>query len=552
MFCNHRRGLFMCVLAALASAAPVSRVNACGGFFCQVIPINQAGEQIIFRQDGDRVTAIVLIQYAGDAPDFSWVVPVPGIPELSTGSDLVFAPLELATRPQFILETTGESCPEDIPTVFLGGGGADTAAGPPENDGVEVLQSLAVGPFDVQIVSSDAPDALVTWLEDNDYDLADRGRDLIAPYVEEGMNFVALRLLQDRGTGDIQPLIMRYTSTEPMIPIRLTAVAALPDMGVIAWLLGDSRAVPLNYLHVTPNYTTLNWYSGTTTAYASYQGLITAAMDEAGGQGFATDYAGRDLDVTASLPTVATFTDEIVRLSAIESDAEMIAATATGFVIPQDKVLEMLRRAVPLPEGQDEFAYQVPELLSDLFSADALAAGRTSLLNELNTNIVTPLTETLAVFDGDPYITRLYTTLSAEEMTLDPTFSFNPDLGDQSVERRAALDLSCDTFNSRWTLTLGAGTDRDGEVVINGLGSPPGFIMPVIDQDSIWRTETVTASGPPTVVTQKQFTVAQVIGDDANTGLQLCGAGTGLCGAGTAAAMLFMMLGLRIMRKRRE
>ena len=109
---------------------------------------------------------------------------------------------------------------------------------------------------------------------------------------------------------------MNYESDQPMIPIRLTAVAALPDMGVLVWLLGSARAVPLNYLHVTPNYTRLNWYAGTTNAYASYQTLITAAMDEAGGQGFATDYAGRGLDLLGALPTVESLGDELKRKSA--------------------------------------------------------------------------------------------------------------------------------------------------------------------------------------------------------------------------------------------
>ena len=94
----------VCVAAGMFG---VRHVEACGGLFCQFVPIDQAGEQIIFRRDGDMVTAVVLIQYVGEASDFSWVVPVPGIPVLSTGSDLVFAPLELATRPQFVLETTG-------------------------------------------------------------------------------------------------------------------------------------------------------------------------------------------------------------------------------------------------------------------------------------------------------------------------------------------------------------------------------------------------------------------------------------------------------------
>ena len=491
----------------------------------------------------------MLIQYAGEAEDFSWVLPVPGLPELSTGSDLVFAPLELATRPQFNLEITGEPCPLLMNVGFATSADtSDEVFAPTEDDGVEVLQSLSVGPFDVQIVAGDDAEAMVQWLVDNNYDLLDRGPELIALYVEEGMNFVALKLAQDQGVGDIQPLIMRYESEVPMIPIRLTAVAAQPDMGVIVWLLGESRAVPLNYLHVTPNYTRLNWYAGTTNAYATYQTLITAAMDEAGGQGFATDYAGRDLDVLTQLPTVESLGDELIRLSAIEDDARFVAELAGGFVFAQSKVLEILGRNLPLPAGDEAFIYQVPDLLSDTFTAEQLRAGRVAVTIELNDTVIEPLAETLAVLDDAPYMTRLYTTLSPEDMTLDPIFSFNPDLGDQPLERSATLDVGCTDLQTRWTLTLGPGTGRDGELVIEGVGSPPSFTAPVIEQDAIWRTETIGTSGPPEVVTQKQFSAAQVIGDDASTDLApLCGAGAGQCGAGTGVVLLIMMLGLRLM-----
>ena len=80
-------GTVVVVLAAFALVSVrlpnmVDEARACGGFFCQAVPINQAAEQIIFRQNGDQVTAVVLIQYVGDAEDFSWVLPVPGVPSL--------------------------------------------------------------------------------------------------------------------------------------------------------------------------------------------------------------------------------------------------------------------------------------------------------------------------------------------------------------------------------------------------------------------------------------------------------------------------------------
>lgn len=552
----------------LAMIGCVADASACGGFFCQQVPIDQAGEQIIFRRDGNQVTAIVLIQYEGTAEDFSWVVPVPGVPELSTGSELVFFPLEQATRPQFNLIRNGDPCSfnefgqgggTDAPSDAADGGSGD------DDGGVEVLKEEAVGPFDIVVVTSEDPEAMATWLTDNGYDLTDRGDELIAPYVEAGMNFVALRLRQDQEVGDLQPLVMRYESDEIMVPIRLTAVAAMPDMGVLVWLLGEARGVPLNYLHVIPNYTRLDWYTGN--AYASYQGLITAAMDEAGGQGFATDYAGDDFDGTSSLPQASALETSFAEYTVIEDDATFLARTLNEFPflffnvqsnIIEDKILAVLRRELPVEDGGGGFAYSDNDLLSAFFTEEELAAARVALEAEIRDAIIAPLEETLGVFEQGQYMTRVYTTLSAEEMTLDPTFSFNSDLEDQPLARSATMDIECTADGTRWTLTLGEGTDREGETVIEGTGTPPGVFsaVPTIAQDAVFRSEEVSTSGQPTIVEEKQFTTAQVIGEDDGDGggggifsSPLCGAVGGGCGGGVA--MLFTIaMGLHWMRRR--
>ncbi len=493
------------LIAACATAAAPASARACGGFFCQQVPIDQAGEQIIFRQDGNMVTAVVLIQYVGTAEDFSWVVPVPGIPEFAVGSDLVFGPLELATRPQFLLQYEGMGCPSPPPNA----GGAENAnasvnANEPGSDsggGVDVLEELSVGPYDIAVVAADDPQALVTWLADNNYVLSERGNELIAQYVLEECNFVAVRLAQNQGVGDIQPLILRYESEAPIIPIRLTAVAAQPDMGVLVWLLGNTRAVPVNYLHVDVNYTLLNWYAGTLSAYASYQGLVTLAMNQAGGQGFATDYAGDDLDVLSALPDPVFFRVELERLRDLTTLDAFYQQLYFNTVFSQSRILEILRRRLPLPEGVDEFVYSVYGLLAQVFAVETLMTARDLILGDLLDGIIAPLEESQAVFEGMPYLTRLYTTLSADEMTLDPEFVFNPDLEGQALAREATLRVSCVAGQTQWTLTLGRGTQRDGEVVVQGYGEPPFFFNPIAitQQMAFSRTARVSASGPPDV-----------------------------------------------------
>src|ERR1700732_4189663 len=73
---------------ALASPA-----GACGGRFCQRIPVDQTGEKILFAADGHDVTAHVQIQYKGEAKNFSWILPVPTPPKLDVGTDALFVAL---------------------------------------------------------------------------------------------------------------------------------------------------------------------------------------------------------------------------------------------------------------------------------------------------------------------------------------------------------------------------------------------------------------------------------------------------------------------------
>ncbi|MED5413633.1 MAG: FlgD immunoglobulin-like domain containing protein [Candidatus Latescibacterota bacterium] len=58
--------------------------------------------------------------------------------------------------------------------------------------------------------------------------------------------------------------------------------------------------------------------------------------------------------------------------------------------------------------------------------------------------MVEPLRATSKLFDTHPYLTRLYTTLSAEEMTVDPMFDVNSDLPEVSNMRTARAHWECE------------------------------------------------------------------------------------------------------------
>ena len=515
-------------LGALLIAVSVlpSASFACGGFFCQLVPINQAAEQIVFRQDGNQTTAMIQIQFAGDSEDFSWVVPVPSTPEYEVGSNTLFTDLERVTRPQFNLTREGQECAiEDFP-IAVSSPVAESVADGAADSRVIVESVQDVGGYVVTLISGDNAESISQWLIDNGYDLTDKGEELLAPYVEEGMKFVAVKLQQNRGTGSIQPLIMKYQSDKPEVPIRLTAVAALEDMGVLVWLLGDSRAVPENYLHVTPNYTRLDWFSGTRNAYGSYQSLITDAMNEAGGQGFATDYAGRFDNLTDSLTTPADLEAQLDRING-SSDVEFISLVQNFF--PNPIVTETLTHSLPLQNGQFAVSYFDRNFLITNFTTAELMAARNALATVIRDEVIAPLQLSIDVLGGNPYMTRLYTTLSADEMTLDPSFVFNTDMDGQQLDRNATLNVSCIDDSNHWTLKLGEGTGRRDEVVIDTIGPIP-FTTPAIQQDASWRIEETAEFGLPTVQLQREFQVASLgspgLGITTDTGETMTGSGT--------------------------
>ena len=224
-------GLLAGVIVAVVGLATAQSVLACGGFFCVDTPVDQNAERIIFTQNRDgTVSAYVQIEYTGSAPDFSWILPLP------EDAMAAFSELEVATDPVFI--------PPPLPECVIN---APIMMAMALQASVEVFASGEVGPYGFDVVGSDDPDALVTWLRENSYLVTEAMEPLIDLYVEEGFVFLAMKLRPGQGVQDVEPVKVTYPSSGPMIPLRLTAVAANPNMAVMTWIFADRQAVPVNY-----------------------------------------------------------------------------------------------------------------------------------------------------------------------------------------------------------------------------------------------------------------------------------------------------------------
>lgn len=504
---------------------------ACGGFFCSNRPINQAEEQIVFRQQGNKITTMVQIQYSGSPTAFSWVLPVPGVPDIKVGDSAVFNALEVATRPSFALKTSGAPCNREIANwdsqqrgFSIPGFGANGAPNESPQNPVVVVASEDVGPYKSEIVSSQNPQAMASWLRDNGYDLSIEGEELIEHYIEANMNFLALKLRSSADVGDIRPIILEYEGSQPMIPLKLTAVAAEEDMDILVWLIGESRAVAENFYHVEPNYTRIDWFNGARTAYLSYQSIIPDAIDEAEGQGFITEYAGNDIALIEQLPSNENIVSFLQSNENIENSDTWFFQLYNQSPISRQELTRIVREAQsdepePLINVSSSF---VSRSYFSQFKEEELSPLRTKITQLIETETIQYLEDSLALFSDYPYLTRLYTVLSPGEMTKDPLFKFKADLAEQPLEREALLDVKCNLVlapsKSEWTFTLGKGTGRDGEVIMEGIGLPPTYYdsPPVINQENIWKAENLNATGEDKIFVQNQFKTVQLesnIGD---------------------------------------
>ncbi len=297
---------FFVIVSILALAFPPS-ASACGGLFCRNTPVDQTAERIVFAVDkaAGTVTAVVGIQYTGSAPEFSWVVPVANPPKLDVAETKSLDALSALTNVQFV--TPNNPC-----IVAMSTGGVRAA-----QDGIAVqvtatqfLKIGQVGPYDYAIIRNENPTDMIEWLRKNDFRVTKEMEPLINVYVKEGMYFLAMKLQRGQDASAIKPIVMTYNGNYPSIPLRLTAVAAVPNMQILTWVLADVQYEPLNYAHpqidferMRASFLQVQEMGVTYTTLGTYQNERKFLQDKYKGRAFITEYA-EPLNSLTSMPDI--------------------------------------------------------------------------------------------------------------------------------------------------------------------------------------------------------------------------------------------------------
>jgi hypothetical protein len=407
----------------------------------------------------NTITAVIQIMYEGPSDDFAWVLPVPGTPKVAVSSDAAFRELRRLTDPVFRVQFTSLDCGTRSATLGNSPGFADagTNGGP-----VTVRASGAIGPYDYRVIEvtpgvSDPAKVGLDWLSDNGFDVGDLAPEVLRPYLEDGLNLLAFKLTKDSDSGSIRPVMITYDAELASIPIRPTAVAAEADMGVLVFLLSDARAVPQNYKALVLNETLIDWFN----PMNNYGSVVSRAADEAQGQGFVTEFAGKHESLAIGIFTRADeLTWEAFRRANTDqaTDADVVQLAVQNWNTWQgfDEALATALTAMPAQVTLESVKLNPRGALA----MAGVVFDRALFIEKLAEWVIDPLDSTQQLFETRPYLTRLYTTMSPPEMTMDPSFTFNPDLDDVSNVHVAQGTTGC--TGSNYSVQLPSGQSVNG------------------------------------------------------------------------------------------
>ena len=544
--------------AALAAGAG-SEARACGGLFCSSAnPVNQAAERIIFSFDraAQKVTAVVEILYEGPSEKFAWVLPVPGIPGVKVSTSALLDRLQAATNPSYgVSRDFSGSCKGALGAGgSTGGANASAPAADPGGGGgpaVSVVASGSVGPYNYEVIKvdptlADPGMAAIDWFKMNTYDVGTLGADVLRTYLREGLNLIAFKLAKNKSAGSIRPVMLTYTSAHPMIPIRPTAVAAKDDMGILVFVLAKNRAVPINYKTLELNEALIDWFMPNTT----YNAVVSAAANEAQGQGFVTEMAsgtvmsnlsGQLLQESGAIQKFRFNADTVPPPDLIANMVTMFSTFAQGGLggpfasrpssgkVALDGVADVLTRNLVLPAGVNVddviasprcyfAAFRSPNMFycegkpTPAAVIDLANFDRTKFLTDVEALVIGPLEATAKLFADQPYMTRLYTTLSAAEMTLDPEFDINEELGDVSNAHQVTLKYSsgCGDTSGPWEAQL-------GDLLVKGMGNTWPITAETAKMAKMpynLRVLQLSTSGKGTVTANNTGTITKALGMD--------------------------------------
>ncbi len=286
------------LLATLVLFAPVAAVlaapgdaHACGGCFVppQVNSIVNA-HRMALSISPKQTVLWDQIRYSGSPDSFAWVLPVkPGaVIELST--DAWFETLDAATSTTVYAPPINcNSGPDfDCGCASLESAGGDFG-GSGSGGGVTVVHRGTVGPFETVTLSTMTPGVLDDWLTNAGFDLPAETAPVIDAYVEEGFDFIALRLQPGVGVEEMKPVRIVQPGISPTLPLRMVAVGTGANVAVTLFMITEGRWAAKNFENALVPEDLVSWDFATN--QSNYSTLREKMLAQNGGATWLTTFA---------------------------------------------------------------------------------------------------------------------------------------------------------------------------------------------------------------------------------------------------------------------
>ena len=274
-----RRALMLAaaMLAAGAGTIVVAERDAaaCGGCFAPPEnPTVVTDHRMILSISKEQSTLYDQIRYTGDPASFAWVLPVSGTVEVGLSADVVFGALDSLTQTQ--IQAPPRNCPPPPDDCF--GSPASAGASPEDNGGVTVTKREVVGPYETVQLKATDPQALSNWLAQNNFSVPADIQPVIAQYVTEKFDFLALKLVPGKGIQDMRPVRVTTQGANAVLPLRMVAAGAGANVGISLWVLGEGRYEPQNFQSFVVRDDELVWdWNANKSNYVELRAQKTAA-----------------------------------------------------------------------------------------------------------------------------------------------------------------------------------------------------------------------------------------------------------------------------------
>jgi len=249
--------LLICSSILISMLAVITNLSADGCFF------RVKGEQVgnkaespnqraLIIHDQNKETLVVQVKYQGDVGKFSWVLPVPSIPEensITTVSDSIFTHLHDRTQPKLFIYSARNYGKGDQDA------GSDSDAEIYQETGVTVWEKLQVGPYEIAVISSPISQALINWLIENGYDFPEQANQIIEFYTQKNWYFVAMRvsvanqLEKSNSTyqAGLPAIKMTFKSEKPVFPLRISELTSAKENEIELYVATKHRMTCESY-----------------------------------------------------------------------------------------------------------------------------------------------------------------------------------------------------------------------------------------------------------------------------------------------------------------